>query len=79
MDILYFGIEMEILVRPKQKLIDILVNSKQFCWDREVTPASRDETKTAVNRLALHQAVASVLDAAGVPASHGEAVPYSKW
>jgi hypothetical protein len=79
MDKLYFGIEMEILVRPTEKLIKILVNNSQFCWDQEVTPESDDNAKKAVNRLALHKAVAFVLDAAGVPASPGEAVGYSKW
>jgi hypothetical protein len=75
---LYFGIEMEILVKPKDELIKILVNNKEFHWDQHVTPASNNDAKKA-NRSALHKAVAYVLDTAGVPASDGEGVPFSKW
>ncbi|KAI0104179.1 putative amidoligase enzyme-domain-containing protein [Nemania sp. FL0031] len=72
---LLFGIEMEMLVKPKDKLISHLNGSD---WDNTLTSASRDESRKNANRFLLRQAIADMLTDEGTPATlHAE--DYSAW
>jgi len=74
--LLYFGVEMEMLIRPRSSLMAIL--SSEYNWESGVTPATPDSNRRARNRRALHQAVAEILTSGGVPATTS-AGDYRDW